>query len=68
MNNNQLSRLMKMSWAIQKAKRSTRSKALQSAWAIFSNEDITVFYLTQKLNHRKPVKDKALNQFGLFTR
>lgn len=68
MNSNQLSRLMKMSWAIQKAKRSTRSKALQSAWAIFSNEDITVFYLTQKLNHRKPVNDKALNQFGLFTR
>lgn len=68
MNNNQLSRVMKMSWAIQKAKRSTRSKALQSAWAIFSNEDITVYYLTQKLNHRKPVNDKARNQFGLFTR
>ncbi len=63
-----LSRLMKMSWTIQKAKKSTRSKALQSAWAIFNNEDITVFYLTQKLNHQKPVKEKALNQMGLFTR
>lgn len=68
MNSSKLSRLMKMSWAIQKTKRSTRSKALQSAWAIFSNEDITIYYLTQKLNHHKPVKGKALNQMGLFTR
>ncbi|MBN8669502.1 MAG: hypothetical protein J0L80_02375 [Chitinophagales bacterium] len=63
-----LSRLMKLSWAIQKAKCSTRAKALQSAWAIFSNEDITVFYLTKKLNHHKPVNEKTLNQMGLFTR
>lgn len=63
-----LSRLMKMSWTIQKTKRSTRSKSLTAAWAIFSNEDITVFYLTQKLNHHKPVKHAALNQMGLFTR
>jgi hypothetical protein len=57
---------MKMSWAIQKNKRSTRSKALQSAWAIINNEDVTVFYLTKKLNHDKPLQWKALNQFGLF--
>lgn len=63
-----LSRLMKMSWEIQRTKHSTRSKSLQSAWAIISNEDITVYYLTQKLNHRKPIKEKALNQMGLYTR
>ena len=61
-----LSRLMKMSWTIQKTKKSTRSKALQSAWAILSNEDVTVFYLTKKLNHHKPVSEKALNNYGLF--
>ena len=68
MNNNinNLSRLMKMSWDIQRSKRKTRSKALQAAWAIFSNEDITVYYLVTKLNHHRPVKEKALNQMALF--
>ena len=65
-NISRLSRLMKMSWEIQRSKRNTRSKALQAAWAIFSNEDVTVFYLTRKLNHNHPVKPKALNQFSLF--
>ncbi len=62
-----LSRLMTISWQIQKAKDKTRSKALTAAWAIFSNEDITVQYLTRKLNHHKPVPQKAAGQFGLFT-
>ena len=66
MNNYTRSRLMKMSWTIQRTKNSTRSKALQSAWAIFSNEDVTVFYLTQKLNHYKPVKERAGNNYKLF--
>jgi hypothetical protein len=61
-----LSRLMKLSWDIQRSKRKTRSKALQAAWAIFSNEDVTVFYLVTKLNHHRPVKQQALNQMGLF--
>jgi hypothetical protein len=61
-----LSRLMKMSWDIQRNKRSTRAKALCAAWAIFSNEDVTVFYLVTRLNHHRPVKPKALNQIGLF--
>jgi hypothetical protein len=62
-----LSRLMKMSWDIQKRKNKTRSKALQAAWAIWSNEDVTVLYLATKLNHHRPVKPSALNQMGLFT-
>jgi len=63
---NKLSRLMKLSWDIQRSKHNTRSKALTSAWAIVSNEDLTVFYLTKRLNHDRPIKDKALNQFALF--
>jgi len=43
-----LSTLMKMSWQIQKRKHSSRSKSLQSAWAITQNEDITVYYLVRK--------------------
>lgn len=61
-----LSRLMTISWAIQKRKRNTRSKALSQAWAIVANEDITVSYLVQKLNHHKPVKQTVCSQFSLF--
>jgi hypothetical protein len=66
-NTERLSRLMRISWAIQqKNKRITRSKALQSAWALFNNEDVAVFYLVRKLNHNKPVAQKVNNQFSLF--
>lgn len=61
-----LSRLMRISWDIQRSKHNTRSKALQAAWAILSNEDITVYYLVKKLNHHKPVAHTTLNQFSLF--
>lgn len=61
-----LSRLMKLSWDIQRSKHKTRSKSLQAAWAIFSNEDVTVYYLVTKLNHHRPVKEKSLNQIALF--
>ena len=66
MTTNKLSRLMKLSWDIQKRKCSTRSKALTSAWAIVNNEDITVWYLTRKLNRNKPLKWQAQNQLALF--
>ncbi len=62
-----LSRLMKMSWDIQRNKDCSRSKALQAAWAICSNEDVTVHYLTKRLNHEKPVRPKNIHQFALFT-
>lgn len=61
-----LSRLMRLSWDIQKGKRKTRSNALKAAWAILCNEDITVHYLVRKLNHNKPVADKTTKQMGLF--
>ena len=63
---NKLSRLMRMSWEIQKSRHSNRSKSLQSAWAIFSNEEITVYYLVKKLSNTRPVTIKALEQFTLF--
>ena len=66
-NISRLSRLMKMSWEIQRCRRNTRSKALTAAWAIITNEDVTVFYLTRKLNHHRPLKPKAQEQFSLFT-
>ncbi len=50
-----LSRLMTMSWEIQRKKKSNRSKALLSAWAILLNEDITIYYLVKKHSHSKPI-------------
>ena len=63
-----LSRLMTISWAIQRRQRSTRSKALSQACGIILNEDITVSYLVQRLNHHKPVKPGVRGQFSLFQR
>lgn len=65
-NTRNLSRLMKMSWDIQRSKSRTRAQALRAAWAIFSNEDVSVFYLVKKLNHHKEVSRKALHQISLF--
>ncbi len=61
-----LSRLMKISWILQRRKHQTRSKALIAAWIIVKFEDVAVEHLTQKLNRNKPVPQKALNQFALF--
>ena len=44
-----LSRLMKISWYIQRTKSKTRSKSLSAAGAIVSNQDITIMYLIRKL-------------------
>jgi hypothetical protein len=52
MNTQHKSRLMKISWQIQRRRKSSRSKSLASAWAIFLNEDITVFYLVRKHSHQ----------------
>lgn len=60
------SRLMKLFWDIQRKKNKTRSKSLQAAWAICSNEDITVMYLMKKLNRDRPVKERAAGQYALF--
>jgi len=65
-NTRNLSRLMCISWDIQKRRHNTRSKALTAAWAIMTNEDITVQYLARKLNRNKPVAKQALTQYSLF--
>lgn len=44
----------------------TRSKALMAAWAILQNEEITVQYLARKLNHGKPVSERAAGQYAIF--
>jgi len=50
-NTKQLSKLMYLSWEIQRKRNITRTKALLSAWAILQNEDITVYHLTRKYSH-----------------
>lgn len=53
MQTKQRSRLMRLSWEIQKQHRQySRSKSLSSAWAIYLNEDIAVYYLTRKHSHQ----------------
>jgi len=62
-----LSKLMRLSWEIQRKKKCIRSKALQSAWTIIQNEDITIYYLVRKHSHEKypnKVKAKDLTLFA----
>ena len=62
-----LSKLMVLSWEIQRKKKSSRSKALQAAWAITQNEDITIYYLVKRHSHEHyPNKVQASN-LSLFS-
>ena len=61
-----LSTLMTMSWEIQKLKNTTRSKSLQSAWAITSNEDITLYYLVKKHSNHNAKNKVNVNNLTLF--
>lgn len=64
-----LSRLMRISWDIQRRRKyNTRSKALSAAWAIVNNEEVTVHYLVRKLNREKPINWQTEKQFALFNR
>lgn len=61
------SRLMRMSWEIQKRRRNyNRSKSLMSAWAIYLNEDITVFHLVKKHSHERYANKVDSNSLSLF--
>lgn len=66
MQNTQRSRLMRMSWEIQKRRKTTRSKSLFAAWAIFLNEDITVFHLVQKHSNGKAANTRNTGSLRLF--
>ena len=48
-----LLKLMYLSWEIKRKKHCTRSKALQSVWAITQNEEITIYYLVKRHSHEK---------------
>lgn len=61
-----LSRLMRLSWDIQLQRHRTRTDALKAAWAIISNEEITVFYLVKKNSPEKADSAKVGKQLGLF--
>ncbi len=64
---NKLSRLMRMSWEIQKTKKNSRSRALAAAWAIMVNEDIAVWFLIRRLSPKRQITKKTFNEFSLFT-
>ena len=62
------SRLMFLSWEIQRKRKNDRSRAMTAAWAIFQNEDITVYHLVKKHSHEKYVNKVQLEGLTLFKR
>lgn len=63
----QRSKLMRLSWQIQKRRKSTRSKSLFAAWAIVLNEDVTVWHLAEKHSKGRHVKPNTIQRLSLFT-
>ncbi|HEV3249923.1 MAG TPA: hypothetical protein VGZ71_03170 [Puia sp.] len=61
-----LSRLMGMSWEIQRSRNYNRSKSLGAAWAIFLNEDITVYHLVKKHSRNQIVNKAQVRHLTLF--
>jgi hypothetical protein len=61
-----LSNLMQLSWEIQRKKKCIRSKALQAAWAITLNEDITVYYLVKRHSHQRYPNKVQPQELSLF--
>lgn len=59
---------MRMSWEIQQRRKSSRSKSLAAAWAIFLNEDITVFHLVKKHSHERYANRIETSGLTLFNR
>ena len=62
----QLRNIMVISWEIQRKKKCIRSKALQSAWAITQNEDITIYHLVKKHSHEKYPNKVKPDMLSLF--
>ena len=62
------SRLMYLSWEIQRKRKNDRSRALTAAWAIFQNEDITVYHLVKKHSHEKYINKVQPEGLTLFNR
>lgn len=66
MQTHKLSRLMYLSWEIQRKKKCTRSKSLFTAWAIFLNEDITVYHLVKKHSPERCQNNLSTEHLTLF--
>ena len=62
-----LSGIMRLSWEIQRKKKSNRSKALYAAWAICLNEDITIYYLVRRHSHEKYPNKVETKNLALFS-
>ncbi len=61
-----LSRLMYLSWEIQRKRKCSRSRSLFAAWAIFLNEDITVYHLVRKHSAERLQNKIPLEHLTLF--
>ncbi|OLY94488.1 hypothetical protein SAMN05444008_101103 [Cnuella takakiae] len=61
-----LSRLMRMSWEIQRKRKCNRSRSLFAAWAILQNEDTTIFYLVRRFSHSHYPNKVRLADLTLF--
>ena len=62
------SRLMYLSWEIQRKRKNDRSRAMTAAWAILQNEDITVYHLVKKHSHEKYINKVQPEGLTLFNR
>jgi len=67
MQTEKLSRLMCLSWEIQRKKKSTRRRALLAAWAIMLNEDITIYYLVKRHSRSYYPNKTEPSELSLFT-
>ena len=61
-----LSYLMQLSWEVQRKKHISRAKALQAAWAITNNEDVTIYYLVKKHSNRNAPNKVEVRELTLF--
>jgi hypothetical protein len=66
MQTQKLSRLMRLSWEIQRTKKSSRSRSLLVAWAICLHEDITVYYLVKRHSSERNAHKVKTDNLALF--
>ena len=61
-----LSRLMLLSWELQRRKKWDRSRSLRSAWTIYQSEEVTVYYLLRRHSHDHYVNKVYPSELTLF--
>jgi hypothetical protein len=66
MQSQQLSTLMRLSWKIQHMKKMSRSKSLASAWVIYQQADIMVYYLVKKHSPRQRTTETIYKNLKLI--